>query len=600
VKSSKILIQNLLADCGQECGVSVRRDTETVSHRIEHEGVSFLTMTLPELAEGLERGLERGYVLPSDFPHFKGASGRSYPAFMQGFFGRVFDVSRVRTDADPVAIRAIRQISLFFKKINEVAPQAAVNAQLRKFVETDYNLRDSVASTSLRRTFRFLFGRQLDSLTTCINAYQVPVGHGPGATADGLLGNEKFLQPEWTDRLEHIFPYGEYCLPSWRFFKEHQPRYLNELEERPVKVTPVPKTRRKPRLIAIEPTAHQYVQQGLMRALVPLLEGDPVSAGLIGFTDQEPNQRMALEGSKSREIATLDLSDASDRVSWSLVSSLFGWWPDVVAALDACRSRSAVLPNGETLPLKKFASMGSAVCFPVEAMVFTAIAFDAIASEIGNRKETLAWCQGSFRVYGDDIIVPSHHAHRVMSALEGYDLKVNTTKTFVSGNFRESCGGDFYAGVPVNPVYLREDVDTARREARWFSSLVSTANLLAGCGRTRTAEFIRSLVERDLGPLPAVEETSPGLGWTYLDPDTCRAQIRWNPKLQHTEVKTYVQKSPAHRFEIDGPHALFKTFNGDWSDPIFAGHLEASGRPSCVSINKRWIGTSLYELVPEV
>lgn len=367
-----------------------------------------------------------------------------------------------------------------------------------------------------------------------------------------------------------------------------------------MKVTPVPKTRLKPRLIAIEPTAMQYAQQGLMRALVPLLEWGPQSAGLIGFTDQVPNQHLAERGSIDRQVATIDLSDASDRVSWSLVKSLFGWWPDVVGALDASRSRNAMLPNGELLPLKKFASMGSAVCFPVEAMVFTAIAFAAIADEIGSRKKALASCRGSFRVYGDDIIVPTEYAHLVVRDLEAYGLKVNASKTFVNGFFRESCGGDFYRGVPVNPVYLRVDIDTTRRDARWFSSTVETANLLADRGLTATAEFLRREVEKDLGPLPAIGRTSQGLGWNWLGPDTLTGvKLRWNSRLQRTEVKTYVPKVAAHRYEIDGPYALLKTFTGDWSDPLFAGHLEASGRPSCVNINKRWIGTDVYDVDPE-
>ncbi|DAD51053.1 RNA-directed RNA polymerase [ssRNA phage SRR6960802_3] len=597
MKSSKILIQKLITDCGQLCGVSVRRDILEVSHRIEHEGDSFLTITLPEIAEGLERALERGRILPSDFPHFKSVRGRGYPAFLQGFFGRVFDESYVRTDADISSIKAIRQISLFYKKIFEVCPPKGVTAQLRKFVEIDAGLANVEASSSLKKTFAFLFGHQLERLTARINAFELPVGHGPGATADRLIGNEKFEQHEWPYRLEQIFPFGEYCLPSWKYFQEFQPRYLDELEERPVKVTPVPKTRRKPRLIAIEPTAMQYAQQGIMRALVPLLERDPRSASLIGFTDQTPNQHLAEQGSVHRLTATIDLSDASDRVAFSLVSSLFGWWPDVLAALDASRSRKAVLPDGEEIHLKKFASMGSATCFPIEAMVFTAIAFDRIAREIGSLERALTYCQGMFRVYGDDIIVPTDYANSVVSDLEAYGLKVNPSKTFISGSFRESCGGDFYRGVPVNPVYLRVDVDTSERDARWFSSLVSSANLLQEGGLTRTAEFIRSEVEDALGTLPVVDESSSGLGWFHLDPSTRkRPKTRWNPKLQRSEVQTYVLRSPAHQYEIDGPFALLKTLTGDWSDPLYGEHLKASGRSSCVSMNKRWIRADFYEV----
>lgn len=595
MKSSKILIQTLIADCGQLCGVSVGRDIIEISHRIDHEGDSFLTITLPELAEGLERALERGSVLRTDFPHFKSGKSVNYPEFLMGFFRKVFDVSNVRTDADIKAIKAIRQISLLMKKIFEVCPQPAVDAQLQKFIETDNSLRDVEASLRLKKSFAYLFEGPLVWLTRGINSYSLPVKHGSGSTADRLIGNEKYEQVEWTDRLEQVFPFGEYCLPNWRYFKEYSPEYLDELQERPVKVTPVPKTRRKPRLIAIEPVAMQYAQQGIMRALVPLLECGPRSAGLVGFSDQAPNRHLAEMGSITGLIATIDLSDASDRVSWSLVKSLFGWWPDVLDALDASRSRNAVLPSDEVIHLKKFASMGSAVCFPIEAMVFTAIAFDTIAHAIGSRSKALALCQGQFRVYGDDIIVPTDYAPAVMSALEDLDLKVNASKTFMKGNFRESCGGDYYKGTSVSPVYVRVNIDSTVRDARWFGSIVSTANQLADHGLTITAEFLRREVELSLGPLPSVDESSPGLGWHYLYPQYLDGtRIRWNVSSQEYEVNTYVLRGIPHQYEIDGPYALQKCLTGDWSDPIYDGHLEASGRPSCVSMNRKWIGTDIF------
>jgi hypothetical protein len=81
---------------------------------------------------------------------------------------------------------------------------------------------------------------------------------------------------------------------------------------------------------------------------------------------------MAKEGSVSGEIATIDLSDASDRVSLALVEELFGFNPGFLRFLKLSRSPFAQLPGGELVLLNKFASMGSALTFPVEAMVFTA------------------------------------------------------------------------------------------------------------------------------------------------------------------------------------------------------------------------------------
>jgi hypothetical protein len=140
--------------------------------------------------------------------------------------------------------------------------------------------------------------------------------HGPGATADKLRSNEKFNQLEWTSRLERVFPAGDYLLPNWKYKHVHdQLTWLEPGNERPVRVITVPKTLKTPRIIAIEPTCMQYMQQAILERFVQGLGSSQLLDPFLRFTDQVPNQNMARDGSSRGELATLDLSEASDRVS---------------------------------------------------------------------------------------------------------------------------------------------------------------------------------------------------------------------------------------------------------------------------------------------
>jgi len=157
--------------------------------------------------------------------------------------------------------------------------------------------------------------------------------HGPGKTADRLLGNEKYDNRTWHRRLEeNFFPSVEFMLPNAGFHDIlNDVDFLEPEAEMPVKVVSVPKTLKTPRIIAIEPTCVQYAQQALMEMFVDQLEKSNYLQGSIGFTDQKPNQEFAQAGSVDGSLATIDLSEASDRVSNLLVKRLFACFPRLIA-----------------------------------------------------------------------------------------------------------------------------------------------------------------------------------------------------------------------------------------------------------------------------
>jgi len=154
-------------------------------------------------------------------------------------------------------------------------------------------------------------------------------------------------------------------------------------------------------------------------------------------------------------LATLDLKAASDSMSIELVYELLPFdWADF---LDSIRSRKAALPSGETITLEKFSSMGNGFTFELESLIFWAIS-SSVASLMESKEEIL--------VYGDDIICSQFIAKEVVQALAFIGFQTNLEKSFLEGNFYESCGKHYFQGEDVTPIYQKElvcfDPETVR------------------------------------------------------------------------------------------------------------------------------------------
>jgi len=586
----------LANDLGLECSIDVSKDMNTLRRRFEHEGLSFLTITLPNFCSDLERCLELGFLDPSAFPGFR-KSGK-FPAFLQGFLRLVFSpTGELLKQPDAYAVRAIRQLTLLYKKVEiDCTPQRVEKAK-RAYALCERELKATEPSsipkewTELSVTFDVLYSNILSRVATRIDNFQLSPKHGPGATADKKFGNQKWIQTTWTDRLERVFPFGEYCLSSWNHFSSNSPKWLRPSDELPVSVKFVPKTQKTPRVIAVEPVAMQYMQQALMAELVGALEDSDLTSPLIGFTDQTPNQIMAEIGSRTGHLATLDLSEASDRVRASLVFYLTRNYPSFQEGLFASRSRSANL-DGRIIRLSKFASMGSATCFPVEAMVFLAIIVHSIALAQGlphANQNVILDLHGAVRVYGDDLVVPSHFAADVMQCLESFHLKVNHSKSFISGQFRESCGSDFFCGVDVKPSRVKRLL-SSRLSDDDVVATVALRNSLYLKGFWRAASHLDSVLERRSRYLVKIVPTHRGaVGLQSFLPS---GEERFNDRLHVSEVKCLVARTPNPVNSLDDVWALRKCLSGDYSLPEYRDHLLRSGRPKSVNLKTSWVESS--------
>jgi len=601
--------------------VSDLRDLKTIKSRVKEEGVSFLTITLPKFCQDFERSLALGHIDSTCFRNFRKYG--SIPAFLRGMISQIFDreTGRILDESitthfseRSVIIDGIRQICLTFKKTELDCSPERVEQAMANFIEVEQNFKSLSVPKEDQEYFSLVSSVLWDNMLGDLRFDMLFPRHGPGATAERISGNRKYVWRQWYDRIEPYFPiidngYSCSVIDSDTF---DLVTIVPEAEELPVRVTPVPKTLKGPRIIAIEPVCMQYAQQAIQQYLYDTIESSRLTKGHINFRDQSVNQKLALMSSMTGQFATIDLSDASDRVPRDLALKMFDGHPDLRDAIDACRSRSAEMPSGEIIsPLFKFASMGSALCFPVESMYFYTICVGALL-KIHNLPVSHANCFKVSRdvyVYGDDIIVPSTNAIDVLDYLQKYNCKVNMSKTFYSGNFRESCGQDAFNGESVTPIYLRKERPKNMQQASELVSWVSTANAFYIKGYWRVATFMFEQCERILGPLPYVSSTSPGLGRVSML--GYRSVERWNKKTQCFEVKAWVP-SPVYRSDsIDGYSALQKSLSRleakaktertqkesqllwqkglipiDINDPL---HLERTALHGAVALKRRWV-----------
>lgn len=215
------------------------------------------------------------------------------------------------------------------------------------------------------------------------------------------------------------------------------------------RIVTVPKNAKTDRVIAIEPHMNMYIQKGIGAVIRRRL----LRAG-IDLNDQTLNQRLAREASLSGDLATIDLSAASDTISMELVQQLLP--DDWFLAIKLTRSPVGVLPDGRQITYQKVSSMGNGFTFELESLIFWALLLSVVE----------ATCRGAehrIGVYGDDLILPCDSVPFFLDVLKFVGFKTNPKKSFWSGPFRESCGKHYFKGFDVSPFYIREDVNTTMR-----------------------------------------------------------------------------------------------------------------------------------------
>jgi hypothetical protein len=447
------------------------------------------------------------------------------------------------------------------------------------FVETERELKENRAEEAPRLAQRVIeeASRRTDLIFRDFDVKDILPRHGPGAVATGEKHEQKWEFSRLYDAIHQVYPYYEYFVVGGaRELSDRKDWYLGltRLRSGVAKVVLVPKDSRGPRLISCEPLEYQWVQQGLGRKLMDHLEAHWVTKGHINFRSQEINRDLAQAGSVSGEWATIDLKDASDRVSLELVRQVFAKTPHVLRALEACRTEATKLPDGSVLPLSKFAPMGSALCFPIESFCFWSVIVAAVKLRTRLPRR---YVERRVYVYGDDIIVPTSWAPLVIRALEMFGLRVNHQKCCTAGQFRESCGMDAFKGVDVTPVKVRKLFPDRCTDANAYDAWAAYANHFAQVGWDAAASFIREELIKVYGQRYALPYGSPKASYPCIEVPTAweavllnrkRFRSRWNRSLQRLEFRVLRITSVRRPSKLDSWHRLSRDiFHGCGDEP---------------------------------
>jgi hypothetical protein len=427
---------------------------------------------------------------------------------------------RLAIDGNSVAVDCVRQLSYIFYKLEVPYDEHLVDQFLDQFINTDQELADINFDSEDRFRLSSIEGRERSISTRVIvdemrglisrillfaDPREIRPCHGSGATACHTPNQDKWHKLRYYPKLDAYFDYSSYFFFSATHVADELEKLECAIEREPwARVCLVPKDSRGPRVISCEPAELMYIQQGLMRKLYDTIETNSLTRGQINFTDQGVNRELARIGSITGEYCTLDLKDASDRVSLDLVRQVFP--EDWVEALTACRSEETILPNGKRVKLNKFAPMGSSCCFPVEALVFWACA-RATTRYMTDRKTVIY-------VYGDDIICDVDSYNDIVVGLEAIGLLINRTKSYVKGPFRESCGGDYHYGMDVTPVRVRKFFSKSSIDLETSADLAN--EFIAKFGYEDSHHLVR-IIEQTVGYLyprteldyPVTIRTSP-------------------------------------------------------------------------------------------
>lgn len=510
----------------------MEKDLSYLRRAFEQRGLAFFTLTLPNYGHWIDRSLDHGSFydrgdIPRGIPLHRGR-----PVLFRGLLAKVFDSNgMLKANADHGAVLYLRTLCQSLKKLEHPASPSTLRKTVKEFLNVEEHLPRSHANTWdsdvpswHERTGHPLWGETLDkrgdeaelfdfngsnghllpwdTLRLLCRRVTSELGfpdypglrpkHGPGAVSERGW-KSKYDFPTWPRKLGLWFPFDWYGSGDLSVGG-----YVPSEVEPPSKLCAVPKDRKAPRLICAEPIAHQWMQQsiwGWLRRRIP----ETTLGFSISFEDQEESRKLALSASHDRLHATLDLSAASDRLSTRLVEYVFQG-SSLLDHMHACRSRSlkqTLVPDlQKIILLRKFATMGSSLTFPIQSIVFTILSVWALRLYEGRENSWHDW-KSDFRrvrVFGDDIIVPNYAYGITQFVLHECGLLVNSRKSFNGVSFRESCGMDAFDGVDVTPPRHKLPYSG---DANSTAALVEYSNNLHSKGFWRTsAKVLRFLPDK--------------------------------------------------------------------------------------------------------
>jgi len=322
------------------------------------------------------------------------------------------------------------------------------------------------------------------------------------------------------------------------------------------KFATVPKEALKNRCIETQPSVNGFAQLGLGSCIRRRL-----SACGIDLNDQSRNAELARSASISGDLATLDLTNASDLNATELCRYLLP--PDWFHAMDICRTHR-ILYKDKVVELQRFSSMGNGFTFELESLIFWALSLCATRYEADYRLKT----KDIVSVYGDDIIVPVYAYERTVQVLRVCGFIPNTRKSFNTGPFRESCGSDWWNGRNVRPYLLKKEIKNVPALITLANGVTRAARRLSGHYGTdrRLAPVILYCLRR----IPAYLRRRIGFGETETDQYILHRRVRHGYAVAFDSTRIPIQHwYPALATALYRGTRVQRTYTDEvWDNPI--------------------------------
>lgn len=329
---------------------------------------------------------------------------------------------------------------------------------------------------------------------------------GPGASIGAKSYNfyTKLFDSPLTctsERLYRFYRYSAMANPTHLSAEKWRETRFGHLVVVGNRLSFVPKTSEISRSICTEPTLNMYLQKGIGFVLEQQLK----ERFKIDLSRQPNlNRRLARLGSIDGSFGTIDLSSASDSIALKMLQVILP--PELLGWLELARSPNVIFPDGTKDELYMVSSMGNAFTFPLETLLFSTIVV-ACYRTLGIKPTYDHDGPKNWAVFGDDIIVRKDSYDFVSRALSLFGFEVNDNKSFNSGNFRESCGGDYFKGHDIRGVYCKSLQTSAdvysliNRLIRWSAR--------TGVILTSTVAYLRRQV--DFLPIPFHDGDGEGI-----------------------------------------------------------------------------------------
>jgi len=525
--------------------LKIDSDIAYLRKRVDNEGFSFVKVTLPQMGRALDKGLISGTFVP-EIGH-RVMIGTRIPLMCHGVYSMIFnEQGTLRPDPCVVSIQWLRQFLSFDAKLEQSFSSSDYEIFASRFESQQQTLRRVKVSdyhpivNDAKSIITSIFSREsLDTMS-------LMPSHGPGAVAEKKSLDCKYIFDTWPKKAERLFPYLQYGCIDIRYAIGMKPVPLLRICE--TRACLVPKDYRGPRLISIEPAAMQYLQQAMMRRLTQVIHYRMNST--VRLDDQNHNRRSAAKACDN-QMSTVDLTSASDTLSAVLIWHLFSQVPDWRRALLSLRSDFVGFPT-KSVRLVAMSPMGSAICFPLQTIVFASLAIAV------TQKVYMCGYQTASRLvrcYGDDIIIPLPCTDLLISVLRSIGCEPNAHKTCYRTPFRESCGGEWFSDVDVS-IVRNKHYDYHKSDLTQHPVLLSLQRKFFLSGWYNTARWLLTQAKL-IYPVSVIRPRLPEAElYGYSDVPEFSGTHRYNKDLQVLEFKTPCVLPRTQKWESDSKIGL--------------------------------------------